>query len=385
MRTENANESVLLTLLVKPRLPDLKTEIIEYDFPEDSKPLYPIYDGKNNIWISDPSAPKIWKFDLSSKEFESFSFNGLTSMILTMGNEGKIWFTDTPSEQIGYIDTKTNQVSTIKLPEVQPIISKNIPTFIQADFEGNIWITIVNKDVILKYNPEKQTFEEIRLAEKESLPFALAIDNDGKIWFTKSGTGKIGYINPTDNSIKEFSPKTPLGSPEALLLDNDGNVWIAEHTGLAIAKFNPTLETFERISVPDKDALPYGMSMDRFGNIWFAQHTIDSIGSYDPDNNELIQIAIPTQTSFAQFTTSDGDGNVWFVEQRGNKLAMVKITEIPGIAQISAPIEATDLKYTEIASPLIALGIIATSLFYVKNIKDKRRLNSLIMSGQQSS
>ena len=385
LRTENANESVLLTLLVKPRLPDLKTEIIEYDFPEDSKPLYPIYDGKNNIWISDPSAPKIWKFDLSSKEFESFSFNGLTSMILTMGNEGKIWFTDTPSEQIGYIDTKTNQVSTIKLPEVQPIISKNIPTFIQADFEGNIWITIVNKDVILKYNPEKQTFEEIRLAEKESLPFALAIDNDGKIWFTKSGTGKIGYINPTDNSIKEFSPKTPLGSPEALLLDNDGNVWIAEHTGLAIAKFNPTLETFERISVPDKDALPYGMSMDRFGNIWFAQHTIDSIGSYDPDNNELIQIAIPTQTSFAQFTTSDGDGNVWFVEQRGNKLATVKITEIPGIAQISAPIEATDLKYTEIASPLIALGIIATSLFYVKNIKDKRRLNSLIMSGQQSS
>ena len=384
-RTENANESVLLMLVVKPRLADLKTEVIEYDFPEDSKPLYPVYDGKNNIWISEPSAPKIWKFSLDSKEFESFSFEGLTSMILTIDNDGRIWFTDTPSEQIGYIDSGTNQVTTIRLPEIQPTISKNIPAFIQADFEGNIWITIVNKDVILKYNQEKQTFEEIRLAEKESLPFALTIDNNGNIWFTESGTGKIGYINPSDNSIKEFSPEIPLGSPEALLLDNDGNVWIAEHTGLAIAKFNPTLETFERISVPNKDALPYGMSMDRFGNIWFAQHTIDNIGAYDPDNNELIEVAIPTQTSFAQFTTSDDAGNVWFVEQRGNKLAMVKITEIPGVAQISAPVQAIDLKYTEIASPLIALGIIATSLFYVKSIKDKRRLNSLIMSGQQSS
>ena len=39
-----------------------------------------------------------------------------------------------------------------------------------------------------------------------------------------------------------------------------------------------------------------------------------------------------------------------------------------------------ELKYTELASPLIALGIIATSLFYVKSIQDKRRLNSLINS-----
>ena len=73
-RTENANELVLLNLLVKPKLKDLRTEVIEYQLPETSKPLYPLYDGKNSIWVSDPSAPKIWKFDLDSKEFESFSF-----------------------------------------------------------------------------------------------------------------------------------------------------------------------------------------------------------------------------------------------------------------------------------------------------------------------
>jgi len=59
---------------------------------------------------------------------------------------------------------------------------------------------------------------------------------------------------------------------------------------------------------------------------------------------------------------------------------MVKITEVPSIAPTVETTQGIDLKYTEIASPLIALGIIATSLFYVKNIKDKRRLNSLIIS-----
>ncbi len=45
-RTENANESKLLNLLVKPRLKDIQTQIIEYELPKDAKPLFPIYDGK---------------------------------------------------------------------------------------------------------------------------------------------------------------------------------------------------------------------------------------------------------------------------------------------------------------------------------------------------
>ena len=51
-RTENANESKLLNLLVKPRLKDIQTQIVEYDFPKDAIPLFPIYDGKESIWIS---------------------------------------------------------------------------------------------------------------------------------------------------------------------------------------------------------------------------------------------------------------------------------------------------------------------------------------------
>ena len=88
------------------------------------------------------------------------------------------------------------------------------------------------------------------------------------------------------------------------------------------------------------------MVFDRYDNIWFAQHTVDNIAAYDPHNNNLIEVPVPTETSFVQFMTSDG----------------------------------YQLKYTELASPLIAMGIIATSLFFVRSVKDKRRLNSLINS-----
>lgn len=379
-RNHNANESIFMNLPVKPRLRDLKTEIIEYELPESSKPLYPLYDGKNSIWISDPSSPRLWQFSLDTQKFVSYSFDGLTTMILTQDNQGRIWFTDTPRNQIGYFDPSTKQIITKNLPKLAPVIDKNIATFIQADFDGNIWIVITNKDIILKYQPKSDTFEEIKMPVTGSLPFALTIDSDGKIWFTESSSGKIGFINPKNNNISEFIPEKPLASPEALIFDTEGNLWIAEHTGTSISKFNPILETFERISVPNKESLPYGMSLDRYGNIWISQHSIDKIAAYDPNNKNLIEISIPTPTSFVQFSTSDNKDNVWFVEQRGNKLAMIKITEIPiTISQISNA-DDFQLKYTEIASPLIAMGIIATSLFFVKSLKDKRRLNELVMS-----
>ena len=378
-RTENANESKIMNLLIKPRLVNIQTQIIEYELPEDAKPLFPLYDGKNSIWLSDASSPRLWQFSLDTQEFTSYSFDGLATMFLTQDNSGKIWFVDTPRNQIGFFDPENNQITTKTIPNLDPTISHNSPIFIQADFDGNIWISIINKDSIVKYLPELDTFEVIKL-ERESFPFALTVDNDGKIWYSTSGTGKIGFINPENNQITQFSSDSPLQSPEALMFDNDGNLWIAEHTGSAITKFNPVLETFEKISVPNKDALPFGMTLDKYGNIWFAEHTVDNIGVYDPDNNDLIEIPIPTETSFVQFMTTDGNDNVWFVEQQSNKLGTIKITEIPVIPSQIQTTSNFELKYTEIASPLVALGIIATSLFYVKSVQDKRRLNSLINS-----
>ena len=488
-RTENANESKIIKLLVKPRLANIQTQIIEYELPEDAKPLFPLYDGKDSIWISDPSAPRIWQFSLDNQKFSPYSFDGDTTTFLTYDNKGKIWFSDPPRNQIGFIDIETKNISTITIPKMDPLILENTPfaiqadfdgniwisilnkdkiikylpeletfeeivlpgketfpftltvdskgkisfpgdttTFltydnkgkiwfsdpprnqigfidietknistitipkmdplilentpfaIQADFDGNIWISILNKDKIIKYLPELETFEEIVLPGKETFPFTLTVDSKGKIWFGTTGNGKIGNIDPKDNTVTQILTETILQGPEALFFDDKGNLWIAEHTGSAIIKFNPILETFERISVPGDNVLPFGMTVDRYGNIWFAQHTVDDIGAYDPDNNNLIQIPIPTNSTFVQFMTSDGDGNIWFVEQQANKIGTVKITEIPLIASQIQTTNNFELKYTEIASPLIALGIIATSLFFVKSIQDKRRLNSMINS-----
>lgn len=371
-RTQNVNEAVLLELVVKPKLTQLKTELIEYDFPVDAAPLYPLFDGDNTIWISDPAKPRLWKFTLDDQQFTSFEFEGITSIVLTQDNDGKIWFTDTPNNKIGFINPETEEIETISLP------IESIPISLQADFDNNIWVSLYDKNMLLKYDQESGIFDEFLIPTIGGGPYALLRDLSGDIWFTESNASKIGVINPESGKIQEFTPEVPMELPDALYFDKEGTLWIAAHGGHALVKFNTVLETFERVGVPDPRALPFGMIEDRYGNIWFAQHEIDKIGVYDPHNDNLIEIQVPTETSFVQFITKDNEENIWFAEQRGNKLGKISISEIPSLGLIDLQTKKAEIKYTELVSPLISMGIIATSLFFVKSVRDKRRIDSLI-------
>ena len=379
-RSENANEAVFINLLVKPRLPDIKAEIIEYNFTEPASPLYPVYDGAGSIWISDTSAPRIWKFSIEDESFTQYGFSGQASVTLKIDKEGKIWFTDIREGRIGFFDPKTEIAQTVELPKIIPVTQNNIPIMLEVDADNNIWVSIPNKNVLLKYDQKNKEFEQFELPTEDSGPFAVLLGPTGKIWFSQQTVGQIGYLNPQTGEIKEFSPESPLATPETMIFDQDGNIWISEHQeNGSVTKFNPVLETFERISAPDSRAFPNSVVFDRFQNIWFAQHTVDKLAAYDPHNGNKIEIPIPTAESWIQFTVADEKNNIWFVEQKPYKLGVVKLTELPTAGIIPEEISKVSLRYTEIASPLMAVGIIATSLFFVKSIRDKRRLNSLIM------
>ncbi len=386
-RTENINESVILNLLIKPRLSNLDTKITYYEFPEDSFPLYPVYDHiENAVWISDNGSPRIWKFSIDDEQFTKYAFDGNQTTSVAIDRDRNIWFIDSSSNKIGFLNQETSRIRTINLPDFEPFDLNSSPTSLLADSKDGIWVAILQKNVILRYDQNTNEFQEFIVPTNDSGPFALAMNKSGDIWFSESYVGKIGFIDSDTFEIKEFQREgDPLVSPESLVFDKSGNLWIGEHGGAALAKFNPVLETFETAPVSNPESLPFGMTFDRYENIWFAQHVIDSLGVYDPHNGDIMEVQIPTNSSFTQFVTSDTDGNVWFAENRGNKIGLVNIMEIPVLSLNTNVIEVSEqntlsLQYSEFMSPLIAGGIVATSLFFVKSVKDKRRLNVMINS-----
>ena len=380
-RTQSANESVIFHVLVKPTLSEIRTEIIEYDFPDsDAAPLYPRFDGDNTIWISDAAKPRIWEFTIDDQQFNSHEFTGLTTIFIDIDQNGKIWFTDTPDSKIGSFDPRTEKFETIKIPLLDAISEQSIPIAVKADFENRIWVALVDKNRLLAYNQNTNEFEKfLHIETEEAGPSALVIDDSGNVWFAEALSGKIGVVVSKSFEITEFAPDPPLAEPFALLFDKSGSLWISEHIGPGITKFDPILETFEHVKAPNPEALPFGLAIDKYDNIWFGQHVTDELGVYDPYNDQLIEVSIPTPESFTQFTAADNDGNIWFVEQRGKKLGMVSISNVPG--QLKAVTGGSDefgLNYAEIVSPLIAGGIVISSLFFVKSVHDKRRIDKML-------
>ena len=332
-RTQTVNESVIFTVLVKPTLSEIRTEITEYDFPDpDTAPLYPRFDGDNTIWISDAAKPRIWEFSIDDQQFRSHEFNGLTTIFLDIDQNGKIWFTDTPNSMIGSFDPKTKKFETIKIPLLDAISEQSIPIAVKADFQNRIWVALVDKHRLLVYNQNTNEFEKfLQIQTEEAGPSALLVDDSGNVWFAEALSGKIGMVDSKTYQITEFAPDPLLDEPFALLFDKSGSLWIAEHIGPGITKFDPILETFERVKAPNPESLPFGMAIDKYDNIWFGQHITDELAVYDPYNDQLIEVPIPTPESFTQFITADNDGNIWFVEQRGKKLGMVSISSVSGL------------------------------------------------------
>ena len=378
-RVENSNENTIFNIQIKPSLNDIRTEITEFDFPaDDTAPLFPVYDGKN-IWISDAQKPRLWKFSLEDEQFTPYTFDGLSTIFMDIGKDGKIWFTDTPNSKIGNFDPKTEKFEIIQLPHFTLVSKKSLPTSVAVDSENDVWVAVIDKSIILEYNQSTKKFKIINTITPEAGPTAIEIDSLDNVWFAESLVGKLGKIDANTKEMSEFVPQgEPMAEPFALMIDKEENVWIAEHIGPAITKFNPILQDFEKVTISNPESLPFGMAFDKYDNMWVAQHVIDSLVVYDQSSEQMIEVAIPTEGSFTQFVIADDDGDIWFVEQRGGKLGKVSISAVPSQITVIQEETSESIMYVELVAPIIAAGIIATALFYVKSVRDKRRIDELI-------
>ena len=372
-RQTAANEVVSIRLPITADLESLLVQTDSYALPAPAKPLYPVLDG-DRIWISDPSAPRIWKFDTVQESFEAFALDGGISLFMDVDDDGNVWFTDPLSERIGYLEPETGQTTYIPVPPLEPVGVESRLMFIAA--AGDVWVAAAAKDTILRYDPDTGMFDRYDTG-LGSFPFSVTTGPDGNVWFTASGGGFIGRISPDTGEIRTYAPEGGLASPEFILFV-DGVAWISEHTGEGLARFDPLTESFGRIPLNVDDGLPYGSVLDPYGDIWVAQHVVDAISVYNPVTGVQRTVEIPAEGSFVQFGVSDGEGRLWFVEQQTDSLTRITVSDIPSTQVPARPEAAPTIPYTEVASPLTAAGILAASLFFVKSIRDGRRMEETI-------
>jgi copper transport protein len=405
VNTQGSNMMATLDVNVKPLISNLQFDTQIYNMSVDnSLPLYPVFDmERHSIWVGDslPGSGRIWQLDISTGNYTMHKINATHVTQSVLASDGSLWYIDPLGTEnngvVGFYNPSDNSSSRRYVIPEEGILSG-----IAIDRNGSLWMPLVvtnGSDKVVRFDPATEQFSSYDIPTPDARPAGITSDRTGNIWFAEAGAGSIAKIDPATGNITEYKPKSPsqtLGEPAAVFADPDSfNIYIAEHSGHTITVYDSLLGTFREYPSIDETGLPFGMAMDSYGNLWFAQHEIDKIGVLDPRTGEGTEANLPITGSFVQWITSDNDGRIWFAAQRGSAVGSVAISASPtassspqtinnqgqqqqqqqqnsGSSPVS-PIPQLGFSFGEVAGPIIAIGIVISTLAYTKSAKDLKR------------
>jgi len=421
-----SNIYAVFDAFVKPSLDQMSFNVTEFNTSIEnisgtdmnlSQPLYPVYDQERNvIWIGDTvlNSGRILEFNLDNANYFEHKIKG-TRIIshLALDSNDNIWYLDPLNRLLGYYNpqndsnenyvlfsqsavtntTNEDERSSVVGPPLSSYLvseAQGAPSALAIDSKNNIWVTIANTNIILKFDPFDKTFERIELPSSNANPLSIGFDDHDVAWVAEGGSSSIAKVTNQDGNytVREFYPNNmdsnqlrnnTLNDPIFITTSPfNYEIFISEHEGNGISVFNPITETFRQLPLNSKEALPFGMVFDKYHNLWIAEHLTNRLTVMDPITGEQKGVEIPTPNPFVQYLSVDGTGQVWFAEQRGNALARID-TDVDSMSLLPQPISMqdsvdrigvsdfiADIGFEKIASPLIALGLIIVSLMYVR-------------------
>jgi copper transport protein len=389
--SQGSNMLASLDLNVKPLVSNLEFATKEYRTPENSLPLYPVFDAeRQSIWVGDtlPRSGRIWQLDIETGNYTMHRIEGaslITQMVLAPG--GSLWYIDpvaaSPNGVLGHYDPASNTTRRFTIPE------GGVPSGIAMDGSGNLWIPVVQANKIVKFDVAGEQFTAYDIPTTGSTPVGISVDRQGNVWFAEAA-GMIGRIDPATGNITEYEPpseRNALDEPTAVFPDPRSSIiYISEHGGHTITAFNPMLGTFREYPSVNEGGLPFGMAMDSYGNLWYAQHEIDSVAVIDPRTGAGAEAKVPITGSFIQWITADDKGRIWFAAQRGEALGSIAVTAKPSAPPVEeeeeeeqgsgGPVRVAQqlgFSFADLAGPAIAAGIALSALAYGKSAIDLKR------------
>lgn len=283
--------------------------------------------------------------------------------------DGRLWWSGTISNAVGYIDPRTNEIRQY----VSPTPGAG-PQGMVEDDAGNIWYTTINAGLIGKLNPRTGEIVEYDMPKKEqgethtpyrdqkgniwftlrtghlgrisiatgevqvvpspsdpTYPYGLQVDSQGIPWYVDFRQNKLGSINPDTMAITEHVLPNPDTRPRRIAITPDDAIWYTDYPRGYLARFDRKTGTIEEWPSPSgPDSAPYGMTA--VGNvIWYTESATrpNTLVRFDPTTEQFqswpIEIdGLPIQ-GVVRHMASSPDGKILMVQSRVNAIVLAEV------------------------------------------------------------
>jgi virginiamycin B lyase len=146
---------------------------------------------------------------------------------LVVDSNGTAWFGDDQNNSI------VQRTSSGTLTKHAIPTANAMPTGLTVGPDGRIWFTEYTAPKVGAIDPSTGTMTEYSMPTG-SYPFDI-VSACGNLWISEKGTNNIGMMT-TSGTLTEYAAGTYNNQPARLAVGPDGNVWFTAYTGNSIAK-----------------------------------------------------------------------------------------------------------------------------------------------------
>ncbi|MDR4489781.1 MAG: copper resistance protein CopC [Candidatus Nitrosocosmicus sp.] len=209
-------------------------------------------DSQDNVWIAIANTNIVLKYDPTNKNFTKIVLPSpkANPLGIAFDKQGSAWIAEGGAGKIAQV---LFQGANYTIKEFSPNSTglnklKNgtlqDPMYIRPDpSSGKLYISEHEGDAISIFDPATQTFDQIKLSNKEALPFGMVFDKYHNLWIAEHLTNKITVIDPNTKEQKEVEIPTTNPFIQYLATDGKGQVWVAEQRGNALSRVDVSISS----------------------------------------------------------------------------------------------------------------------------------------------
>ncbi len=238
------------------------------------------------------------------------------------------WGAEQNGNRLVRLDPRTGEVTYLQVPFDGP----SGPHTIVDDEQGNLWITTIDNDIMMRLDPETEQLTLYQDFGKDAPKggdkplgggamvhdmaldsnFQLARDKKGRIWTTLIGLNSVGGINPETREVIAFEAPLPDGKTAfhtaiygIVMNSSKTHVWYAQLGG-GIGSFNVETLKFEDYIPFEMGEGPRRLAIDERDRIYVPLMGASQVFVYDTRaKKELARVKLPDRWAATYNVTWD--------------------------------------------------------------------------------
>jgi len=278
-------------------------------------------DGRS-VWVSGPDGSRIVLYRSLEPGSTPTVFRlppGSAPRGIVFGPDGALYIaesgTNIGGNAIGRLLPTTGELRQFFLPA-----GAGAPWGITVGPDGKIWFTEVSAGKVGRLDQATGTIREFPLPTPNSQPQGIVLGADGALWGTEAGANRV-FRMTADGRATEYSIPTPNSVPVAIAPGRFGYLWVSELSGGKLLRVSRT-GRMKEFPLPS-GARPYGLVSAPDGNVWFADRGRNRIGEVTPAGR-VFDFPIATPNAQPTAILALGLGSFAFTEFVANQVGTLR-------------------------------------------------------------